>query len=226
MLFGILILLGFCSCRLTRNVSRPEFEDLSGRVSTLEDIVITRRARNPNQPLAQLPPDQLPPAQLSTSTQPLPALPGSPGPTGTQLGPLPGTPPVGHQAARPTANERTRYNQALAMVKQKKYREAASAFTSFLNDFPGSALAPNARYWLGECHYVRGDFTGALNEFRRGYFDFPQSRKAPDYLLKMAYSQSRLGDGPGAMESVRVLLERYPSSNSATLVKSGRSRFP
>jgi tol-pal system protein YbgF len=99
------------------------------------------------------------------------------------------------------------------------------AFSEMLRDFPGGRLAPNARYWLGECRYAVGDFSGALIEFRQGLADYPQSNKAPDYLLKMSYCQSQLGDGPGAMESLRRLLSVYPESDSAKMVKSGRSRF-
>jgi TolA-binding protein len=58
-----------------------------------------------------------------------------------------------------------------------------------------------------------------------GFSDHPGSNKAPDYLLKMSYCQSLLGDGPGAMESLRQLLSSYPDSDSAKMVRSGRSRF-
>jgi tol-pal system protein YbgF len=94
-----------------------------------------------------------------------------------------------------------------------------------LSDFPGGGLAPNARYWLGECRYAVGDYQGALAEFARGFADYPDSNKAPDCLLKMSYSQSRLGDGPAAMESLRLLLTRYPDSPSAGLIRNGRARF-
>ncbi|MDR0355203.1 MAG: tol-pal system protein YbgF, partial [Deltaproteobacteria bacterium] len=137
-----------------------------------------------------------------------------------------GSPPlVAPAPAQASASERSRYNQAQSLLKQKRYPQAAMAFSEMLRDFPGGRLAPNARYWLGECRYAVGDFSGALIEFRQGLADYPQSNKAPDYLLKMSYCQSQLGDGPGAMESLRRLLSVYPESDSAKMVKSGRSRF-
>jgi tol-pal system protein YbgF len=175
-------------------VRQPAFDELDGRVTNLEDIVIGRRAQG-------LPADA-PGAGAYTPVPPPP------------------------QATRPAGSERTRYNRALSLVRQRRYAEAAEAFRSFLTDFPAGTLSPNARYWLGETHYARGDFAGALAEFQRGVRDYPGSAKAPDCLLKAAYSQSKLGDGPGAMESLRVLLDRYPGSTSANLVRSGRSRFP
>jgi tol-pal system protein YbgF len=176
-------------------VRQPEFQELSGRVTNLEDIVVGRRAEG-------LPPGNLdtpPPGAGAYAPPPQPASRGS---------------------------ERSRYNRALGLVRAKRYAEAADAFRSFLTDFPAGRLSPNARYWLGETHYARGDFAGALAEFQRGVRDYPESPKAPDCLLKAAYSQSKLGDGPGAMESMRYLLERYPGSPSAGLVRSGSSRFP
>jgi tol-pal system protein YbgF len=176
-------------------VTRPEFNQLSGRVTNLEDMVISQR-------------------------------PGARGPVAYGAPALPGVPAAPQAAPKPTGSERSRYNQALSLLKAKRYAQAESAFRAFLMDFPNGTLSPNARYWLGESLYARGDFQGALAEFSQGARDFPTSGKAPDCLLKMAYSQSKLGDSPAAMESLRVLLENYPDSNSAQKVKSGRASFP
>jgi tol-pal system protein YbgF len=127
--------------------------------------------------------------------------------------------------AASSGSERSRYSQALNLVYARRFAEAERAFQSYLSDYPGGRYSPNARYWLGETYYARGNFASALAEFQRGVRDYPQSAKAPDCLLKAAYSQSKMGDGPGAMESLRVLLDRYPGSNSARLVSSGRSQF-
>ncbi|MDR2461534.1 MAG: tol-pal system protein YbgF [Deltaproteobacteria bacterium] len=201
----LFVILGFTvtvlgGCSSVGLVGRGEFDELEGRVTNLEDIALRERlTEGPGAPSAPF---------------------GLGYPTAT----------VGQgqavQAPKPSGGERTRYNQALSLVRRKRYDQAAAAFRSFLTDFPGSSLAPNARYWLGECHYAKGEFSQAMVEFQRGVVDYPQSAKAPDCLLKLSYSQSRLGDGPGAMESLRVLLERYPGSESAELVRSGRSRFP
>ena len=94
-----------------------------------------------------------------------------------------------------------------------------------LTQNPGGALAPNARYWLGECHYASGRYREAALEFERCANDYPQSAKAPDSLLKLSYSYDRLSDGPRAMAVLDILLSRYPSSNAAAMIKSGRGRF-
>jgi tol-pal system protein YbgF len=90
---------------------------------------------------------------------------------------------------------------------------------------PGGSLAPNARYWLGECHYASGRYDEAAAEFQRCADDYPESDKAPDALLKLSYSYDRLGDGPRAMGVMDRLLTRYPGSHAAGMVKSGEGRF-
>jgi tol-pal system protein YbgF len=194
-LLGAILMLSGCTLGSGRSgvVRQPEFQELTGRVSSLEDVVVGRRAGG------------IPP--------------------GTPVVGAPGAGGYANPAVRASGSERARYNRALSMVRSRRYAEAASAFRSFLDDYPSGRLSPNARYWLGEAHYARGDFAGALAEFQRGFSDYPDSAKAPDCLLKAAYSQSRLGDGPGAMETMRVLLEYYPNSDSANLVRSGRSKF-
>jgi tol-pal system protein YbgF len=241
---GLLSLFLASGCSMFGMVERGEYNELSGRVTNLEDIVVHDRLAGPpggaggaysGLPAAYSPPPPSYGGSSSSSSAAAPtagdySLAGLPTITDPAspiyYGPAAATPAAGAADPRASGNERNRYNRAMALLKGKRYDDAAAAFRAILADFPGGRLSPNARYWLGECHYAKGDFSSALQEFQRGFYDYPQSNKAPDYLLKAAYSQSRLGDGPGAMESLRVLLERYPSSNSANMVKSGRSRFP
>lgn len=132
------------------------------------------------------------------------------------------------KAAKPTAakgNEKTLYQQGQSLLKQKKYDQAGAVFTQMLSLYPRGDLAPNARYWLGECHYASGRYTQAAAEFQRCADDYPNTDKAPDALLKLSYAYDRLGDGPRAMAVMDQLLTRYPGSNAAGLVKSGRGRF-
>jgi tol-pal system protein YbgF len=186
-----------------RGVTRDDFDGLTGRVDRLEQTVYRGEAAVSGT-VGQFPPGAADPAFAAAF-----------GPTPADSG--------GGRAA--SASERSRYARARSLLAGKKYAQAAAAFGEMLRDFPGGKLAPNARYWLGECRYAVGDYQGAFLEFRQGYRDYPASNKAPDCLLKMSYCQSLLGEGPGAMETLRVLLANYPDSDSARLIASGRGRF-
>ncbi|MDR1677492.1 MAG: tol-pal system protein YbgF [Deltaproteobacteria bacterium] len=206
----------------SKKVTRDEFDGLSGRVDKLEQTVYPK----PDEPVGGA---GLSPVTAPGETAPLdPAFAAAFGLPPTSVNPV--VAPAASSKEKPVAfavasTERRQYNQARSLLNQKKYAQAAGAFSDQLKAYPGGVLAPNARYWLGECRYAVGDYSAALLEFKQGYNDFPLSNKAPDFLLKMSYCQSYLGDGPGAMESMRLLLTNFPDSDSALLVKSGRSRF-
>lgn len=124
-----------------------------------------------------------------------------------------------------TANEKGTYQKGQSLLKQKKFDQAAVVFSQMLAQNPWGTLAPNARYWLGECHYASGRYAKAAIEFQRCALDYPKSHKAPDSLLKLSYSYDRLGEGHQAMAALDKLLTQYPDSSSAVMIKSGRGRF-
>jgi tol-pal system protein YbgF len=190
------------------SVTRDDFDGLSGRVDKLEQTVYQDQGVTTQSQVGLTP--QYPPGGVAPLD---PAFAAAFGPATEQ------------KSTKSTSSEKSRYNQARSLLKQKKYAQAATVFSELIKEYPAGNFAPNARYWLGECRYAVGDYSGALQEFKQGYIDYPKSNKAPDYLLKMSYCQSLLGDGPGAMQSLRQLLDAYPDSDSARLVTSGRSRF-
>jgi tol-pal system protein YbgF len=126
---------------------------------------------------------------------------------------------------RPGSAEAATYQEGQNLLKAGKYDQAAPVFSRMLAENPGGRLAPNARYWLGECFYARGRFGEAAAEFQRCADDYPRTDKAADALLKLSYSYDRLGDGHRAMAALDRLLGQYPGSQAAGLVKSGRGHF-
>ena len=68
-----------------------------------------------------------------------------------------------------------------------------TAFKQFLQSYPQSSLADSAQYWLGESYYVTRDFQSAAASFQTVLDRWPDSRKAPDALLKLGYTQAELG---------------------------------
>lgn len=150
-------------------VTREEFDGLRQRVDTLENMAVGQR-------MGQVP---------------MPSPSGAPGPPVLAPAPAPASPPA------PSGSERSLYQNGQNYLKQKNFTQAAAVFSQMLAQNPGGTLAPNARYWLGECHYAEGRYSEAAREFERCANDYPQSAKAPDALLKLSYSYDRVGDGPG-----------------------------
>lgn len=116
------------------------------------------------------------------------------------------------------------YETAYGYLLQKDYGAAEVAFGDFLKRFPGDALAGNAQYWLGESHFVRGEYKAAAGAFLKGYQQYAQSAKAPDSLLKLAMSLDRLGQKDAACSSYAELSTKFPSAPASVKSRAQSER--
>ena len=86
------------------------------------------------------------------------------------------------------------YQKARTLLLSKDYGNAADLFTTFAKEHPGHALADNALYWLGECHYTTGRYELAAEVFKELVKTYPKAEKVPDALLKTGYAYLSLDD--------------------------------
>lgn len=124
--------------------------------------------------------------------------------------------PVPSVATVDAESEGKSYEVAHALIKAGKYKEAIDAFQSFIKQYPSSALAANALYWVG-ISQVTGlsDFTAAAESYQRILKDFPTSPKVPDALLSLARAQIQLDDKSAARATLNQLLAKHPASKAA-----------
>ncbi len=73
-------------------------------------------------------------------------------------------------------------------LKARDYGAAVEKFPSLASAFPNGQLADNTQYWLGEAYYVTQEYDHAAAAFQRVLANWPNSRKAPDALLKLGYT--------------------------------------
>ncbi len=106
------------------------------------------------------------------------------------------------------------YEDALDLVKKKKYDDALEALAGYLVRYPGDANADNAMYWRGECYYAKGDYVRAAEQFEGVVARFPHGNKVPDALLKLGLSQRAMGDRDKARETFDRLRKSYPSADA------------
>ena len=104
--------------------------------------------------------------------------------------------------------------QAFSLLRQGKYDEASTALKQFIADHKDDKLASNARYWLGETHYVKGAYVDAAETFLEGYQTDPQGPKAPDALLKLGMSLSSLDKKNEACAAFQKLRSDYPNASA------------
>ena len=116
------------------------------------------------------------------------------------------------------------YETAYGYLLQRDYGAAEVAFDDFLKKFPSDSLSGNAQYWLGESHFVRGQYKAAAGAFLKGYQTYAQSQKAPDSLLKLAMSLDRLGQKDAACSSFSELNTKFPSAPQSVKARAQSER--
>jgi len=125
-----------------------------------------------------------------------------------------------------SSEEQTVYAQSFDALKAGSYSVAITGFKSFLSSYPASPLAENAQYWLGEAFYVTRDFDSATGAFRNVLQKWPDSRKAPDALLKLGYTQleqKKTGEGRATLSQV---VQKYPGTDAAKLAADRLQHTP
>ena len=190
--------------------SREQYLDIDRRLQQLESGQggVPSSTAPALAPVPGMPPDSVAP---SVTTIP-PSL-------QTTQPPLQSTPPAMQ------ANERADYDQALAILREGRYDEAAQAFSRFLESYPGSSYADNASYWLGETYYVTRDFERALATFQGLTERYPNSPKAADSFLKTGYIYYEKQDWAAARAALDSVVSGYPGTTAARLASDRLQRM-
>ncbi len=115
--------------------------------------------------------------------------------------------------------EQADFDRALNAFREGQVREAIAVFRQFLADYPGSSLAGDARYWLGESYYLRRNHDAAKEAFIELGLRDPQSARLPDALLKLGYLYGEEGDIDRAREVLQKLGRAYPDTQAASLAE-------
>lgn len=125
-----------------------------------------------------------------------------------------------------SSEEQTVYAQSFDALKAGSYSVAITGFKDFLNTYPSSPLAENAQYWLGEAYYVTHDLDAAAGAFRNVVQKWPNSRKTPDAMLKLGYTQldqKRISEGRATLSQVA---QKFPNTDAAKLATEKLQRTP
>ena len=150
------------------------------------------------------------------------------GGVGAPAGLTAGSPGAGSALPVPSAGggEQAVYEAAFNALKGGDYPKAISGFRNFVATYPESSLASNAQYWLGEAFYVTREYQNAIAAFQKVTTDWPDSRKAPDALVKVGFTQSAMGRNGDARATLEDVVRRYPGTEAAQLASERLKRLP
>jgi tol-pal system protein YbgF len=111
--------------------------------------------------------------------------------------------------------DRVRYERVLGLFRDGDLEGARQGFAGFLEDYPNSNLAPNARFWLGESHFGKKEFQRAIDAYDKVEIDYPGSEKVPAAILKKGYAYLALKDRKRASSAFKQVVTLYPKTAEA-----------
>ena len=116
------------------------------------------------------------------------------------------------------------FDQASQDLTQGRYDLALTAFREYVQRAPGSSLADNAQYGVGECFFAQSRFDSAAVEYARVPARYPDGDRVPAALYKLALSQDKLGRAADSKKTLEDLVQRFPLSGEAQLARERLGR--
>ncbi len=174
--------------------AKLKFEDLEYRIIELEggDPSILFQNDEPQQE-GSLAPSVAPGSGSSTPS------------SGGTLGTLTSTATV-------SGAEKAQFDTAVSAINGGRAVEGRGIMEGFLSSYPGSALAGDAHYWLGESYFATGEYQAAASRYLDGATLYPNGPRAPESLLKLGMTLNLLGRTDVACQTLREVAARYPNA--------------
>ncbi len=132
--------------------------------------------------------------------------------------PEPGADTTG-AAPREIDSEKGLYTFAKKLFDDGDMEEARIQFENFINKYPDSDNADNARFWIADSYYVDKWYEKAILEYQKVLEQYPDSNKAAAARLKQGYSFAELGEKANARLILNELVNRYPDSREAIFAR-------
>lgn len=184
--------------RQQEEASKKKLEDLEYRIIELEGgdpSILFQDGEGSEQ--GALSPSETPAPPQSPSQS------GSATPSGGTLGVLTTTARVGGE-------EKAALDAGVAAVNEGRPEEGARLLERFIRDYPDSAVAGDAYYWLGESRSDMGALQAAANSYLDAATLFPGSPRAAESFLRLGETLRSLGRTDVACSTFRELSQRFP----------------
>ncbi len=104
------------------------------------------------------------------------------------------------------------FAEADSLSKSAKYKEAFTAFDSFLKEYPTSKLVPDALYGLGYSQFALKNYKSSIATQQKVVDLHPDSVKVPDAMFNIANSQIQLGQVTNAKKTLKDLISKHPDA--------------
>ncbi len=111
--------------------------------------------------------------------------------------------------------EQELYNAAKKLFDNGENEKARIQFENFINKYPDSDNADNARFWIADSYYSEKWFEKAILEYQKVLEQYSNSNKLAAARLKQGYAFAELGEKANARLILKELLKKHPNSKEA-----------
>ncbi len=125
----------------------------------------------------------------------------------------------GQAPAAMPVSDKTAYEQAKKTFDEGDMETARIQFENFINTFPESSYAGNARFWIADSYYVEKWYEKAILEYQKVLEQYPDCNKVAAARLKQGYAFAELGEKANARLILNELITRFPDSRESMFAK-------
>lgn len=112
------------------------------------------------------------------------------------------------------------FYEGLDLLNAKKYEKARNEFNIVVKQYPASAYADSAQFYLAETYYKSNEYLTAAFEFSNVTRNYPSSKMAPEARFRIAECYAALSprvqldqaNTKKAIESFQSFIDYYPDS--------------
>lgn len=135
--------------------------------------------------------------------------------------------PFDQQTLEQFDQQKTLYQKAQSLLKDKKLSEAETTFQQVVQKDSDSPLSANAWYWIGEINLALSppNYEKAQAAFNQVVARFPDHGKTPSVLYKLALIEMRNGQEKKARALLNQVVKDYPDSSPAKLAQDQLNRM-
>jgi tol-pal system protein YbgF len=191
---------------------RERTQDTDTRLRSLRDEIDALRAtlvalQAQITQIAQTPPPNSDPVDLSSVTPAGPAAPVAAPPSTSGLSP-----------SRMLDSAKSDYFAG-------QYSLALSGFEAVLRTFPRTESAAEAQFYIGETFSQQKRWLDAVGAYTLVVQNYPTSSNVPEAYFKRGRAYEDLGQTDAARASWELVVKTYPDTTGATLAKQGLDRL-
>ncbi|MCL5034645.1 MAG: tetratricopeptide repeat protein [Bacteroidetes bacterium] len=110
------------------------------------------------------------------------------------------------------------FHRGMALLDKKDYIDAKNTFDIVVKQYPASAYADSAQFYLAQSYYNLGEYITAAFEFGNLYHNYPSSKLTPEARFKIAQCY--------AAQSPRVQLDQDNTTKAINAFQSFIDYYP